>query len=505
MPRGVGSVESMQKMNAPRVAAIVGAGALVAFSLPPWGFWPLAIVGIALFAALSRSLSAGAQALAAWCFALAWFAPGMGWMWHLTAPGYLIAVPLFASFHALAAFVAARASYSVVAAPIAHTLAEALRFSTPFGGVPLATLAIAHADSPIGVIARVGGPIVLSYAVLQIGFLVPYLWTRRSWHAASVVVAAVVIVVGIASIAPSGADTGERITVAAVQGGGPQGTLAINTRSRDVVERHLAATRTIPESTALDMVVWPENVIDVDSFYDSLEREEIAAEAARLGVPFAVGITEDVDAEYFTNAQVVVNQDGTLGDRYDKVKRVPFGEFVPLRGLLEALGAPVDRIPRDAMPGDSIASLRIADTVVGVAISWEVFFSGRANEGIENGGSMLMNPTNGSSYTGTILQSQQIASSRLRAIETGRWVVQVSPTGFSAFVSPTGEVFDRTGVSEQRVIVRDVPLRSGRTIYSRIGDQTVLILFVAALLTLLAQRRTPFRQLTTRRAAITDR
>jgi apolipoprotein N-acyltransferase len=309
----------------------------------------------------------------------------------------------------------------------------------------------------------------------------------------------------IAWSAPSGVDVGEQITIAAVQGGGPQGTLAINTRARDVVERHLAATQTIPDETALDMVVWPENVIDVDSFYDSVEREEIAAEAARLGVPFAVGITEDVDATYFTNAQVVVNTDGTLGDRYDKVKRVPFGEFIPLRGLLEALGAPVDRIPRDALPGDGVANLRIADTVVGVAISWEVFFSGRANEGIENGGSLLLNPTNGSSYTGTILQSQQIASSRLRAIETGRWVVQVSPTGFSAFVSPTGEVFDRTGVSEQRVIIREVPLRIGRTLYSRIGDQTVLILFVAALLTLLAQRRSLFRRLTTRQAAITDR
>jgi apolipoprotein N-acyltransferase len=495
----------MQSLSAPRVAAVIGAGALVAFSLPPWGFWPLAVIGIALFAALTRRLSPRAQAVAAWCFTLAWFAPGMGWMWHLTAPGYLVAVPLFASLHALAALVAARAAYLVVAAPLAHALAEALRFSTPFGGVPLATLAITHADSPVAAVTRVGGPILLSYVVLQVGFLIPYLWTRRSWRAGSALIATVGAVVVIAWSAPSGVDVGEQITIAAVQGGGPQGTLAINTRARDVVERHLAATQTIPDETALDMVVWPENVIDVDSFYDSVEREEIAAEAARLGVPFAVGITEDVDATYFTNAQVVVNTDGTLGDRYDKVKRVPFGEFIPLRGLLEALGAPVDRIPRDALPGDGVANLRIADTVVGVAISWEVFFSGRANEGIENGGSLLLNPTNGSSYTGTILQSQQIASSRLRAIETGRWVVQVSPTGFSAFVSPTGEVFDRTGVSEQRVIIREVPLRIGRTLYSRIGDQTVLILFVAALLTLLAQRRSLFRRLTTRQAAITDR
>jgi apolipoprotein N-acyltransferase len=79
------------------------------------------------------------------------------------------------------------------------------------------------------------------------------------------------------------------------------------------------------------------------------------------------------------------------------------------------------------------------------------------------------------------LQTQQIASSRLRAIENGRWLVQVSPTGFSAFISPTGEVFDRTGVSEQRVLERTISLRSGRTLYSNLGDLPFIVLMVAAL------------------------
>jgi apolipoprotein N-acyltransferase len=104
---------------------------------------------------------------------------------------------------------------------------------------------------------------------------------------------------------------------------------------------------------------------------------------------------------------------------------------------------------------------------------------------------MLVNPTNGSSYTGTVLQSQQIASSRLRAVETGRWLVQVSPTGFSAFVSPNGEVFDRTAVSEQRVVIRDVPQRTGSTLYSQLGDQPIIILLTALVASLLwvARRR----------------
>jgi apolipoprotein N-acyltransferase len=115
-------------------------------------------------------------------------------------------------------------------------------------------------------------------------------------------------------------------------------------------------------------------------------------------------------------------------------------------------------------------------------ISWEVFFGGRAREGVKLGADAVINPTNGASYTGTIVQTQQVASSRLRAIETGRWLVQAAPTGFSAFVSPDGEVVERTGQREQVVITRDIELRTGRTWYVSLGDAP----FIGALVALLA-------------------
>jgi apolipoprotein N-acyltransferase len=468
--------------NRARYFAALGSGTLVAFSLPPWGWWPLAFVGIAIFARITTggTTRPRTQFLLGTIFAFGWFAPGMCWMWFLTPPGYVIAVLLFAALHGVASVIGSRSMYPLVALPLAHALAETFRFSFPFGGVPLASLAISQSASPLVGIVRIGGPLLLTFCVLQIGFALSQLVVAPRIKHIAVFGAFIVLIVCAGIIAPRGNDTGETRTIAAVQGGGPQGTLAINTNPRDVVERHLVATRTIT-STNLDMVIWPENVIDVADFYSSDERIEIAEQAARLGAPFVVGITEDMNARYFTNAQIVVNEDGTLGDRYDKVRRVPFGEFVPLRGLLETLGAPVDRIPRDALAGSDIARLQVGDTTVGVAISWEVFFSGRANEGIEAGGSILVNPTNGSSYTGTILQTQQIASSRLRAIENGRWLVQVSPTGFSAFISPTGEVFDRTGVSEQRVLERTINLRSGRTLYSNFGDLPFIVVMVAVL------------------------
>ncbi len=265
-----------------------------------------------------------------------------------------------------------------------------------------------------------------------------------------------------------------------MQGGGEQGTRALDVPSRIVFERHLEATRAIQPDPDLDLVVWPENVIDVVDFETSEELQLVAAEAARLDVPFAVGITEDVPGQpgRITNAQVVVTPDGQVTSRYDKVRRVPFGEYVPLRGLLDALGAPVDQVPTNAIAGTGPAVLDLPDgTRVAVAISWEVFFGGRVRDGVKHGGALVLNPTNGASYTGTILQTQQVASSRLRAIETGRWLVQVSPTGFSEIVTPDGDVIDRTAVSERAIVRGTVELRTGRTWYVRTGDAP----FIAAL------------------------
>lgn len=485
-----------QRLAAPALA--LGAGFTVAMSLPPWGFWPLAFVGVALFeVSLGETPSRRDRWWRGLLFGIGWLFPGMGWMWFLTAPGYLVAGLLFAALHGLAATVAPTGPWRVIGRPAAHTVVEALRLVFPFGGVPLATLAIGQAGGPLLGVARVGGVILLSWLVFQIGFALagpsPYVpamvkrrGARRQLHGGIAFLASVLVIV-LAAVAPEGHDTGRTMRVTIVQGGGPQGTHAIHTDSREVVERHLAATGEIqPGST--DLVLWPENVIDVDTFEGSVEHQEIAAEAKRIGAPFAVGITEEVaptsddDPGAFLNAQVVVGVDGSIVSRYEKVRRVPFGEYVPLRGVLEAFGAPVDQIPRDAVAGTGPAYVELPDgTRAAVAISWEIFFGARVRNGVSHGGEFVMNPTNGSSYTGTILQTQQVASSRLRAVETGRWVTQAAPTGFSAFVDPDGKVHQRTSVSERAVIEQEISLRSGDTWYQSLGNLPFWFLAAAVL------------------------
>lgn len=482
-----------QSMWVLRALALLG-GLLVALSLPPWGWWPLAFVGIAIFeVALGPEPGRRQRAGLAWIFAAGWLFVGMCWMWFLTVPGYLVAAAIFAGFHAVAAVVAPAGRWRVLGRPAAHTFAEAVRFVFPFGGVPLASLGISQSAGPLLPVARVGGVLLITWITFQIGFGIGAALQRDVRRPALIGIAAAVLFLPLAWVAPTGTGaTVGPLRVTIVQGGGPQGTHAVTAGdAAEVFARHVAATRLI-EPGSTDLVVWPENVVNVDTFAGSEEQQAIAEQAARVGAPFAVGVTEDAGPDHFLNAEVIVAPDGSITSRYDKVRRVPFGEYMPLRGLLSAVGAPTNLVPRDAVAGKDPAVLTLPSGLkIGVVISWEVFFGGRANEGVVHGGTMILNPTNGSSYTWTVLQSQQIASSRLRAVEQGRWVAQAAPTGFSAFVDPDGTVHDRTSISEQAVISRTITTATDRTWYSHLGTLPIALAAgaVAAGAALVARRR----------------
>jgi apolipoprotein N-acyltransferase len=466
------------------------AGGLVAFSLPPWGWWPLAFVGIAVLDRLLAGQPRRGRFVRGWLFGMGWLPAGMAWMWFLTPAGWIVAALVYSAYIGTACAIAPAGPWRRLGVPAAITVAEAIRWCFPFGGVPLASLAISQAAGPFAPVVRMGGALLLTWLTLVAGMALSA-FTQRAWRPAIAGFGVVLVVLAVAvNAAPDGHAVGS-VRITFVQGGGPQGTRAVDSDARQVFERHLDATRSLVPGR-MDLVVWPENVVDVPAFSTSPERAEIAAQAARLGVPILVGITEDAGPAHFRNAQVVVNPDGSLGDRYDKVRIVPFGEFLPLRSLIDLVpGQPTDLVGRDAIAGDGPAVLDTPRGPVAVAISWEIFFGGRARDGVEHGGLVVLNPTNGSSYRGTILQTQQVASSRLRALETGRWVVQVAPTGFSAFITADGTVLERTRISEMAIGTRTVEQRDGRTWYVQIGDKPIvaLAITVLAVAMLLGRRR----------------
>jgi apolipoprotein N-acyltransferase len=460
-------------------------GVVIAAALPPWGWWPLAFVGLVAFDRLLADRPAGSRFRRGLLVGVGLYVPSLAWLVDMTGPGYVIAAVAYAALLGVAAMIVPpTAPARWVALPGAIAAVELLRWSWPFGGVPLSSLAVGQVAGPLAPVLRLGGALLL-VEVTIVAAIVFMALLARNWRAAGVAALLVVVAVGAAAVAPRGQQTGT-LDVAVVQGGGKQGTRASDTDERLVFERHLAATELV--ETPVDLVLWPEDVVDTEGpVVDNREGDELTALARELDATLVVGVVEGVDSDYFRNASVAYDPDGEVVDRYDKVHRVPFGEYVPLRSLIEPFGGS-DLTGRDAIIGEEPAEL---DTPVGklaVAISWEVFFGDRVREGVGAGAEVVINPTNGSSFTGTLVQTQQVASSRMRAIESGRWVLQAAPTGFSAVIEPDGTVAQRTAVSEQAVLQATVGTREGTTIYTRYG---LLLGVVVALASLVLGRGLP--------------
>lgn len=447
-----------------RALAAVGAGLAVAFSMPPWGWWPLALVGVAAFDQLLAGRSTRQRFAIGFSFGVGWWFVATLWMVAFTPPGFVIFGILSSLFYAVTAAVVPAERGRRLGLVAALILVALVQWNWPFGGVPLASLAISQADGWLAPTARTFGSLTLVGLVATIGVGLSAAYDRQ-WRGLAVSALVTTAAIALTALAPTGASVGT-LDIAIVQGGGPQGTRALFTSARDVFDRHVAATRLV--EPPVDFVLWPENAITVTGdLEDNSEYDELVELARSLDAPLSVGVFEKFP-DHLLNAQEIITPDGETVSRYDKVLLVPFGEIVPLRSVVE-WAAPSYLPARDVRPGTAPAVLTNDDDTFGVSISWEIFFDKRARAAINSGGQVLLNPTNGSSYTWTIVQSQQIASSQLRAHETDRFVLQAAPTGFSAIITPDGDVIDRTSVGEQAVVQGTIEQREGLTWAVRFG------------------------------------
>ena len=470
------------------------AGLLIAAAVPPWGWWPAAFVGIALLDRLVADRPVASRFRRGMATGLAWALPSTLWMIDLSPPGWLFAGGVHALWLGLATALVPAGRWRRLGLVGTMTLAELVRWSVPFGGVPLASIALGQAAGPLAPVVRVAGPLLLVALTVAVGTgLSALVGGRRAGGSAAAAVPVVItlaVATMLAAVAPTGRVVGE-LDMALVQGGGPQRTRATPTGAATVFANQLAANNRV--RTPVDLVVWPENVVNPvpeptsgwrheGRLYTDDAAEALTAEAARLDAVLVPGwFHRDADDPTANlNYQTAIEPDGSVVDRYDKVRTVPFGEYVPMRGLVERL-AP-DMLPaRDLRPGTGPAILDTSVGRLGIAISWEVFFEHRTRDAVQNGGEVILNPTNAASYWLTQVQTQQVAASRLRALETGRWVLQVAPTGFSAVIDPQGRVLQRTGVGEQAVLHHRVERRQGLTWASRMGTWPMAVLSLLAM------------------------
>ena len=446
----------------------VGAGLLLTAGLPPFGWWPLAVLGVIVLAREVDDEPWRRRLLLGFAAGAGFLAPALWWMSEFTLPGWVLGTMLECALFAVGVAVARRATWL----PLSLLLVDALRSSWPFEGVPVATLAQTQVGGPLDDIARVGGELLITGALVALGV---GLARRR------LLVLPVVWLTIFANVyAVDGASTGS-IDVAVVQGGGERGTRAIDTDGDVVFERHVEASEDIRSSP--DLILWPENVVHVGEQVELTDEGRYLAELARdRRTTVVAGVVESGEDE-FLNFAYVWDATGNVDGIYEKNTRGPFGEWIPFRSIVEDLGD-VSAVPRDMRVGHGpgFVSSEVAD--LGIVISWEVFFADRARDAISSGGEVLLVPTNAASFSTTQMPALELGAARLRAMETGRWVVQAAPTGFSGVITPNGGVKAHTSLGERDVLHSKVGLRDGETIYLRLGDGP----FVVGAIVLLALR-----------------
>jgi apolipoprotein N-acyltransferase len=467
------------------------AGGALAATLPPFDWWPLGLAGAALMAHALRDQPLCGRVLVGTAAGVALFVPGLAWMAPFSIPGYAAAVGLQAAFLAAAAGAVPPGRGRLVAVPAVLVLVEAARGRWPFGGLPLAGPALGQAAGPFAPAAAVVGALGLVGLVAAAGVA---LIAVRNWRRALVAIGVLTgitatLVLGAAH--PGGSQPAGSLAVAAVQGGGPRGIPGVRADFDAVFARHLAASEQL--RPPVDLVLWPEGVVDVDGPVDSSRADAgLGGLARRLNATVVAGVTESVGDDRFRNAAVAWSPHGLPVARYDKVHRVPFGEYAPGRRLLAKV-ADLSLLPRDAISGRGPGLLATPAGDLGVLISYEVFFADRARAALHAGGQVLVVPTNASSYTGAQVPAQEVAAARLRAIETGRAVVQAAPTGYSALIDPTGRLLAQSRLGGPAALQGTLALRTGMTWYSRVGDGPVLVVALLALSAawLSSRRRAP--------------
>ncbi|MEP4377987.1 MAG: apolipoprotein N-acyltransferase [Alphaproteobacteria bacterium] len=257
--------------------------------------------------------------------------------------------------------------------------------------------------------------------------------------------------------------------------------------------RHLALSRS-PAGVEPTHVIWPETAVPFLLANDVLARVQSAA-AAPPGGALITGSVRRVfhnDTQQLRNALLVIDDKADVRRVYDKSHLVPFGEYVPLRGVL-----PIDRIvpgQGDFVAGPGRRLLEIPGLpAVSPLICYEAIFSGRVTPRGERPG-VLLNLTN-DAWFGTFAGPQQhFAIASTRAIEEGLPLVRAANTGISAVVDPYGRVIARLGIGAQGVLDSGLPAALPATLFARWGAMIPMILavlFLGFALVLSRDRKSP--------------
>jgi apolipoprotein N-acyltransferase len=483
------------------VTALAG-GLLLALAFPSAGVWPLAAVGPAVLTVALWRRSLRASLLVGLVFGLAFNFLLLSWLinvaWYVWAALAVIQALIFAVLAVGQRLLLRLRAWPVTVAGW-WVAEEAVRDRWPWGGFPWGRLAMSQAEAPTARWVAIGGLPLLTFLLALVGGMLAWVLLVPRGAGLRGRAIPVLALAGAAGLAAAGAllpvDHGApgtpSATVAAIQGDVPHArNLPTLLAKSGVAEHQIAATQNLAQLVrsgarrAPDLVIWPEDSVDLDPFlYPGID-SEVQAAVNSIDRPVLVGAV--LQSPLRNAGQLWLPHRGPVAV-YVKRQLVPFGETIPLRSLVEKFTSLPDLVPVNFTPGHKAVVFRIGKIRLGDVICYEVGFDNLVRSEVTAGANLLAVQSNDADFEldGQLSETeQQVAMAQIDAIESNRAVVYASTTGESAIIAPDGSLIAHSGTWYRTELDARVPLRSQLTLADRVGawpELAISLLTVAAL------------------------
>ena len=457
------------------------AGLALAFAFPPTHLYVVLPFAVAAFFVVTDGLPARRAWIPGLVFGVS-FQVTLLWWLHVvgTVPWLGLSLTQTVWYGVLGAAVVPLRR--LPAAPVwlaaAWVAMESVRCTWPAGGMPWGRLSYAVVGTPVAGSLPFIGATGVSLVLALSGALLAAAYRGHGRRRRLMPLAAVVGVLALASVplvAPYSADEVGDVDVAAVQGNVPGNGTDVLAHFRQITAQHqdetarLAADVSAGRAPKPDFVVWPENSTAVDPFEDPQMRADIEGALDTIDVPILAGVVVDGGPKHVLNQGIVFDPVTGAGDRYTKWHPVPFGEYIPWRWLFGTHLAQLNQIPRDMVRGTRVEPLDVAGAKVADAICFDVAYDDGLYAQLSHGGQLVVVQTSNAMFIHTAQIDQQFAISRLRAIETHRYVVVAAINGITGVIAPDGSVVTSVPVRTQAYVDTRVGLYDAVTPAVRIG------------------------------------
>jgi apolipoprotein N-acyltransferase len=518
--RGWTRLRNRVRASAPtrvEAALAVLSAALLVFSFPDFNLWPLAWVGfVPLFLAIARRPERGRAFLLGWITGTLFFYGSCYWLTHAMIryggipawAAYLLIIPptvIAGLFPAICSMALARVVWrwgarALFVAPLLWVTLEWARL----GLIGQLWNAIGYSQAYVPSLiqtARWGGVYAVGFLIVMVNAAVAYAFLQKNARALKLASAAILCTAGIIflSLLPilfRTSDNGKpAAAVIAVQPNVPMDQQKSMAETTALLERHysLSESGLAKEADSISylprVVIWPESPMYF-TYAQSLEfREEVARFAAKNHTSVLFNSMEPAPAGGTYNSAVMVNEEGRLVAQYDKIRLLPFGEYVPLPRWLPGVSS-IPAMVGDFTPGAQYTLMPLGEARAGVFICFESAFPSISRNFAESGADVLVNISNDGYLGETPVMRQHLANTVFRAVENGRPVIRVTNTGITASITTFGDVMDATEGFRPDVRTWAVyKSREGKTFYTRFGDLFVMLCAVISLVAVVVSWR----------------